>query len=58
MDSIRLPYALDNGTYNCCISIGVNLFNEPQSDIETVIQQADTAMYVAKQSPDQDYVFY
>jgi len=46
--AINKPYQIDINPYVCTSSIGVTLFNGPDSDVEELMQQADIAMYQAK----------
>lgn len=57
IEKIREPYGLDSGEFECHASIGIKLFNDTSQDINSIIQQADTAMYVAKNSQDQYFAF-
>ena len=57
-DKVSEPYFLEHIEYRCHISIGVSLFNDPQCCIDTIIQQADSAMYKAKKSHSERYAFY
>jgi EAL domain-containing protein (putative c-di-GMP-specific phosphodiesterase class I) len=45
---LNQPYLLDDFTYNTSASVGVTLFHSNDNDIATLLSQADTAMYAAK----------
>ncbi len=42
------PYLLDDFSYTTSSSVGVTLFHSNDNDIATLLSQADTAMYAAK----------
>jgi diguanylate cyclase (GGDEF)-like protein/PAS domain S-box-containing protein len=44
------PFHIDNGTYAVTLSIGIAICDQPSMDSATLIEHADTAMYLAKQS--------
>ncbi|MFZ2407794.1 MAG: EAL domain-containing protein, partial [Methylobacter sp.] len=52
------PYVLSNVVHNCSSSIGIVLFSNPVTTAETVLAQADTAMYAAKKSGKNAYRFF
>ncbi|KJY87155.1 sensor domain-containing diguanylate cyclase [Pseudoalteromonas piscicida] len=56
INKVDKPYLFEGNKLSCRISIGVSLFNN--LDIETGIQQADSAMYQAKQSDSVRYAFH
>ncbi|QDL97856.1 EAL domain-containing protein [Rhodopseudomonas palustris] len=49
-DALMLPFALCNSQVPMSASIGVSLYPDNATDIDTLINQADTAMYRAKRS--------
>jgi diguanylate cyclase (GGDEF)-like protein len=49
-DSLRTPFELEQIVVEAQTSIGVALFPADGSDVETLLQKADVAMYQAKQS--------
>ena len=55
---LNSPYELDGTIHQCYASIGVNLFNGSERSIEQIIDQADHAMYAAKESSAGQYQFY
>ncbi len=46
--TLNQPYILRDVTYDSSASVGVTLFNGKKEDVETLLIQADTAMYAAK----------
>ncbi|PHS23792.1 MAG: diguanylate cyclase [Methylophaga sp.] len=48
VSALNQPYSLDDFIYNSSSSVGVTLFHSDDSDIATLLSQADTAMYAAK----------
>ncbi|MGR8933856.1 MAG: EAL domain-containing protein [Gammaproteobacteria bacterium] len=46
--ALRVPYRIRNIEYYSSNSIGITLFPQPDADVETLIKQADTALYRAK----------
>jgi diguanylate cyclase (GGDEF)-like protein/PAS domain S-box-containing protein len=48
LDSLRLPYKLDEYRHVTTASIGIVLFNDDKDDIGEVLKRADMAMYQAK----------
>lgn len=55
--TLSAPYPLESGDFTCQASIGVCLFTHHKHGIERIIQQADAAMYQAKQSQTERYAF-
>ncbi|WP_047309187.1 EAL domain-containing protein [Rhodopseudomonas palustris] len=49
-DALMLPFTLCNSQVPMSASIGVSLYPDNATDIDTLINQADTAMYRAKRS--------
>lgn len=52
------PYILSNVVHHCSSSIGIVLFSNPATAADTVLAQADTAMYAAKKSGKNAYRFF
>jgi diguanylate cyclase (GGDEF)-like protein/PAS domain S-box-containing protein len=48
LEALNHPYHIREITHHCTPSIGVNLFKGHQAELETVIKQADIAMYKSK----------
>ena len=57
VDEVNKPYNIGKDEFLCRLSIGVQLFNDPETDVEKIIQQADAAMYLAKKS-NKPFEFY
>lgn len=49
LESIRMPLHLDGHDFQVTTSIGISIFPEDGVDAETLIKNADTAMYQAKE---------
>jgi len=47
-DALALPYDLSNGEFHCTASFGVTLFHGHDDSIESLLKQADLALYQAK----------
>jgi EAL domain-containing protein (putative c-di-GMP-specific phosphodiesterase class I) len=52
------PHSVDNRDLHVTASIGVSVYPEDGRDAETLIKNADTAMYQAKESGRQSYRFF
>jgi diguanylate cyclase (GGDEF)-like protein len=50
LDSVSAPFELDETVVDAQASIGIALYPEHGSDVETLLQKADFAMYRAKES--------
>lgn len=55
---IAQPYLLDGKELRLSASIGISLFPEDGEDVETLGKNADSAMYLAKDSGRNNYQFY
>jgi diguanylate cyclase (GGDEF)-like protein/PAS domain S-box-containing protein len=58
MRAIATPYQIDAFEINITSSIGVSIFPNDGADIDTLIKNADVAMYHAKESGRNDYQFF
>ncbi len=58
IDSIAVPYDLNGHIVHVTTSIGVSVYPQDSVDIETLIKNADTAMYQAKEAGRKDYRFF
>ncbi|MGZ5818416.1 MAG: bifunctional diguanylate cyclase/phosphodiesterase [Burkholderiaceae bacterium] len=58
MKVIGLPYKVDQYEINITSSIGISMYPNDGKDIDTLIKNADVAMYHAKQSGRNDYQFF
>jgi diguanylate cyclase (GGDEF)-like protein len=52
------PYALNAHKYYSTASVGISLYHEPDSDVDVVLNQADSAMYEAKHAGGGTWRFY
>ena len=55
---LNIPYELNGYEHECKASIGINLFESNEQDIDQIIKRADTAMYSAKHSNSDQYSFF
>ncbi len=55
LDVVRAPFAIDEHNVSVGSSIGIALYPDDGTDIETLMQHADAAMYAAKQSGRNQY---
>jgi len=58
IDDLEEPYIDEENEIISSVSIGISLFPEDGKDIETLIKNADLAMYKAKDAGRNDYSFY
>ncbi|HBG08028.1 MAG TPA: two-component system response regulator, partial [Geobacter sp.] len=58
MGVFEAPFLLDNVEVNAATSVGISMFPEDGDSSEELVQKADSAMYVAKQSSGSSYQFY
>ncbi|WP_333803445.1 sensor domain-containing protein [Sulfurospirillum sp.] len=58
IDILNTPIAIDNITLNVSASIGVSFYHQEIEDTENLIENADKAMYHAKQLGKNRYVFF
>lgn len=58
LDSFRLPFELGGGQYYLGTSIGVSHYPEDGDDPDTLIKNADAAMYYAKEQGGNSYYLY
>lgn len=54
----RRPYRIDDGEFSVSTSLGISLYPDDGSDPETLVVQADLAMYEAKKLGKNRYCFY
>ncbi|MES2889147.1 MAG: EAL domain-containing protein [Pseudomonadota bacterium] len=55
---ISKPFQLKHGEFNTTVSIGISIFPEDGQDVESLIRNADTAMYQAKAVGKNNAQFY
>jgi diguanylate cyclase (GGDEF)-like protein/PAS domain S-box-containing protein len=58
LQAIASPYFIDGHDLHITTSIGVSVFPDDGVDAETIIKNADTAMYQAKENGWQSYKFF
>jgi diguanylate cyclase (GGDEF)-like protein len=52
------PYALNDHTYCSTASVGISFYHEPDSNVDSVLNKADSAMYEAKHAGGGTWRFY
>ena len=58
LDSFRAPFVIDNREIFCTASIGVSLYPEDGTDVDTLIGNADIAMFRSKELGRNTYHFF
>ncbi len=58
MQSIAIPYPIDNKSISISTSIGITLFPKDDSDADTLLRHADQAMYQAKREGKNTYCLF
>ncbi len=58
IDNVRLPYSLDNQPLTLTTSIGISLYPQDGENTESLIRNADAAMYRAKEDGKNVFRFY
>ena len=58
LDAVAQPFSIDTHELHVTTSIGVSVFPDDGDDAETLIKNADTAMYQAKENGRQSYQFF
>jgi diguanylate cyclase (GGDEF)-like protein len=58
LDSVALPHSIDRHDLHVTTSIGVSVYPDDGLDAETLIKNADTAMYQAKANGRHSYRFF
>jgi len=58
IDAFVEPFYIDNHTLTISFSIGISLFPDDGSDFDTLLKQADTALYQAKDAGRNTYRFF
>ncbi|MBB5021503.1 diguanylate cyclase domain-containing protein [Desulfurispira natronophila] len=57
IDAVAKPFIIDGNTLHTTPSIGISLYPKDGSDKQTLMKKADSAMYAAKDSGRNNYVF-
>jgi EAL domain-containing protein (putative c-di-GMP-specific phosphodiesterase class I) len=58
LEAVAVPHSIDHHELQITTSIGVSLYPDDGQDAETLIKNADTAMYQAKEGGRQGYRFF
>ena len=58
IQSIGMPYTIDDQDLQVTVSIGIAVYPEDGTNMTTLLQNADSAMYEAKQRGRNNYQFY
>ncbi len=58
LESLSVPYDLDGQEVYCSSSIGIALFPMDGEDVDALLKNADTAMYVAKERGRSNFQFF
>lgn len=58
LDALAMPFAMDGHEFFITCSIGIGLYPNDGSDTQTLMKNADTAMYRAKQQGGNNFQFY
>jgi diguanylate cyclase len=58
LQAVANPHSIDRHDLHVSTSIGVSIYPDDGLDAETLIKNADTAMYQAKENGRQDYQFF
>ncbi len=58
IETIKAPFFVDENTVKIGVSIGISIYPLNGKDPETLIKQADQAMYESKKSGRNNYTFY
>ncbi|MEW6313352.1 MAG: EAL domain-containing protein [Pseudomonadota bacterium] len=58
LESMSMPFHIGDSEIHLTISIGISIYPDDGKDITTLIKQADTAMYHAKENGRDNYQFF
>ena len=56
--TLSAPYSIDGGELHTSASIGVSVFPDDGADVDTLMRNADTAMYYAKSTGRNNFQFF
>jgi diguanylate cyclase (GGDEF)-like protein len=56
--ALSLPYRIDGHELGITPTLGISIYPQDGTDADTLLRNADTAMYHAKESGKNDYRFY
>lgn len=56
--NIQKPITIDDKAIYCTLSLGISVYPNDAKDTQTLLQQGDSAMYLAKSQGRNGYVFY
>jgi len=58
ISTFQQPFMIDNHSLHISTSIGISLYPYDGADVETLLKNADSAMYIAKKRGRNNYQFY
>ncbi|WP_333872966.1 putative bifunctional diguanylate cyclase/phosphodiesterase [Methylobacter sp.] len=58
LEALALPHRIDQHDLHISVSIGISIYPDDGRDAETLIKNADTAMYYAKENGRNNYKFF
>lgn len=58
IDALKLPFYLENQVINTSTSVGIAVYPEDGQDVDTLLKNADLALYEAKKHGRNNYQYY
>lgn len=58
IDALKLPFFIDNHEINTSTSVGIAVYPEDGKDVDTLLKNADLALYTAKNNGRNNYQYY
>ena len=58
LSALTQPFAIEGHTLHIAVSVGISMYPDDGGDLDTLLQNADTAMYNAKEQGGNAYRFY